>query len=83
MAGLLARLNQKNMILISQDEKDKRIKRVRISDDGSALMERLKAYLDDSDCEIIGNFSQEEQETFHVLLEKAYYNVVERGDEND
>lgn len=83
MAGLLARLNQKNMILISQDEKDKRIKRVRISDDGSALMERLKAYLDDSECEIIGNFSQEEQETFHVLLEKAYYNVVERGDEND
>ena len=46
-------------------------------------MERLKAYLDDSECEIIGNFSQEEQETFHVLLEKAYYNVVERGDEND
>lgn len=41
MAGILARLDQKNMIITSQDEKDKRIKKVEISDEGRALINRL------------------------------------------
>ena len=83
MAGILARLDQKNMIITIQDEKDKRIKKVQISDDGRALINRLGEHLEDSEVAIVGNFTRDEQETFHLLLEKAYYNVVERGDEND
>lgn len=83
MAGILARLDQKNMIITSQDEKDKRIKKVEISDEGRALINRLGEHLDDSERAIVGDFTKDEQETFHLLLERAYYNVVERGDEND
>ena len=75
MAGILARLDQKNMIIT--------IKKVQISDDGRALINRLGEHLEDSEVAIVGNFTRDEQETFHLLLEKAYYNVVERGDEND
>ncbi len=83
MAGILARLDQKKMIIISQDDKDKRIKRVCISDEGSRLINLLAEHLDDSERTILKGFSEQEQETFHSLLERAYYNVVERGDEND
>ena len=83
MAGILARLDQKNMIITSQDEKDKRIKKVEISDEGRALINRLGEHLDDSERAIVGDFTKDEQEMFHLLLERAYYNVVERGDEND
>ena len=83
MAGILARLDQKDMIITSQDEKDKRIKKVEISDEGRALINRLGEHLDDSERAIVGDFTKDEQETFHLLLERAYYNVVERGDEND
>lgn len=71
------------MIITSQDEKDKRIKKVEISDEGRALINRLGEHLDDSERAIVGDFTKDEQETFHLLLERAYYNVVERGDEND
>ncbi len=83
MAGILARLDQKKMIITSQDDKDKRIKKVCISDEGSDLINLLAEHLDDSEKTILKGFSEQEQETFHLLLERAYYNVVERGDEND
>ena len=83
MAGILERLDQKNMIVIIQDEKDKRIKKAQISDEGRALMNRLGEHLEKSEVEIIRGFTKEEQETLHLLLEKVYDNVVERGDEND
>ena len=47
------------------------------------LINRLGEHLDDSERAIVGDFTKDEQETFHLLLERAYYNVVERGDEND
>lgn len=47
------------------------------------MINRLGEHLEDSEVAIVGNFTRDEQETFHLLLEKAYYNVVERGDEND
>ena len=71
------------MIITSKDEKDKRIKKVEISDEGRSLINRLGEHLDDSERAIVGDFSKDEQEMFHLLLERAYYNVVERGDEND
>ena len=83
MAGIISRLEQKELVITGQNDKDKRIKKVEISDEGRALINRLGEHLDDSERTIVGDFTKDEQETFHLLLERAYYNVVERGDEND
>ena len=83
MAGIISRLEQKELVITGQNDKDKRIKKVEISDEGRALINRLGEHLDDSERAIVGDFTKDEQETFHLLLERAYYNVVERGDEND
>lgn len=83
MAGIISRLEQKELVITSQNDKDKRIKKVRISDKGLDLIILVCDHLQESEDDIIRGFFDKEQETFHSLLERAYYNVVERGDEND
>lgn len=56
---------------------------MRISDKGLDLIVLVCDHLQESEDDIIRGFSDKDQETFHSLLERAYYNVVERGDEND
>ena len=73
----------KELVITGQDEKDKRIKKVRISDKGLDLIMLVCGHLEESEDDIIRGFFDKDQETFHSLLERAYYNVVERGDEND
>lgn len=83
MAGIISRLEQKELVTKVQDDKDKRVKKVRISDKGLDLIVLVCDHLQESEDDIIRGFSDKDQETFHSLLERAYYNVVERGDEND
>lgn len=83
MAGIISRLEQKELVITGQDDKDKRIKKVRISDKGLDLIILVCDHLQESEDDIIRGFFDKEQETFYSLLERAYYNVVERGDEND
>lgn len=83
MAGIISRLEQKELVTKVRDDKDKRVKKVRISDKGLDLIVLVCDHLQESEDDIIRGFSDKDQETFHSLLERAYYNVVERGDEND
>jgi DNA-binding MarR family transcriptional regulator len=77
MVGILSRLEQKDFVLIGPDEKDRRIKRVQISEKGSELIADLKLHLEQSEHFFTDGFSDSERESFHLLLEKAYFNIIE------
>lgn len=83
MVGIISRLEQKELVASVQDEKDKRIKKVHITDKGLEVIILVCDHLKESEDDIISGFFDNEKETFHSLLERAYYNVVERGDKND
>ena len=83
MVGILSRLEQKNMIIVSSDEKDRRIKKVRLSSEGAELIVALRQHLDAAEDKIISDFSEKERETFHLLLEKSYRNIMESEEKND
>lgn len=81
MVGILARLEQKQLVVISTDEHDKRIKKVRLSSSGANLIAGLRQHLKVSEEDIIAHFTREEQKIFHAHLEKAYQNIVEKDGE--
>ncbi len=83
MVGILSRLEQKNMIIVSSDEKDRRIKKVRLSSEGAELIVALRQHLDAAEDKIVSDFSEKERETFHLLLEKSYRNIMESEEKND
>lgn len=81
MVGILARLEQKDFVVITNDSRDKRIKKVSISKTGIELISGLRQHLDNSENKIVAGFSNDEMNEFHHQLEKAYYNIIERDGE--
>lgn len=69
-AGIVKRLEEKELIHCETDEKDRRNKLVRISDEGIRLCEKASQGMNETISQAFGKLSKEELETFVFLLEK-------------
>ncbi len=77
--GLLARLCEKGYVSFASDEYDGRLKRIVITESGINAAERTKARLDDMEARLTSNFTPQELETLHALLDKLVSNARADG----
>ena len=75
IAGLVVRLEKKNLICGFTDPSDKRIKRVRITPEGRLLCETAKSEMIEYENWLLEALSEEEKEEFTRLLKKIYTNI--------
>lgn len=76
-AGLISRLEQKNLVLVTGDQNDKRIKYVEISPLGKEYCNNAKQEMQHTENELLMHFSAEEKELFLSLLRRANSNLKE------
>lgn len=70
-AGLISRLEQKNLVFVSGDKDDKRIKYVEITALGETFCNQAKQDMEDMETQLLEYLSTEEKNTFLSLLEKV------------
>ena len=75
VSGLLSRLEQKGFVELKTDPKDRRSKRILISEKGLACHERMHAVILENESRIVQGFSEEEKAQFACLLQRAIDNV--------
>ena len=75
VSGLLSRLERKNFIELRTDPQDHRCKRIYILPKGQACNETMHQTIRGIEQRLVQGFSQEEQEQFALLLEKAIVNM--------
>ncbi|MGI6765736.1 MAG: MarR family winged helix-turn-helix transcriptional regulator [Lentihominibacter sp.] len=71
-AGLAQRLEKRNWIVGYTDKNDRRIKNIRITDEGRALCMEAEAKIEEGGKRILSGFNGEEKGQFRYLLEKFY-----------
>lgn len=76
VAGIVSRLEHKNLVESTRDSSDKRIKRVHITQKGETCCEESKGHRKDVESVLLEGFSQEEKKQFAALLEKAEENLA-------
>ena len=75
VSGLLARLEKKDFIRLSPDEKDRRCKRIHILPKGFECLENMNRVIWENERRLVQDFSPEEQEQFARLLNRAIDNM--------
>ena len=75
VSGLLSRLEQKGFVELKTDPKDRRSKRILISEKGLACHERMHAVILENESLIVQGFAEEEKAQFGQFLQRAIYNV--------
>lgn len=70
-AGLISRLEQKELASVLGDKDDKRIKYVEITALGMRYCEDAKLEMDDTEEKLVACLSETERKTFHSLLKKV------------
>ena len=75
VSGLLSRLEQKDFLELKTDPKDRRSKRILISEKGLACHERMHAVILENESRIVRGFSEEEKAQFAQFLQRAIDNV--------
>lgn len=76
-AGLISRLEQKKLVLVTGDKDDKRIKYVEISALGEEYYNNARQEMQHTENELLKHFSAEEKELFLSLLKKVNSNLKE------
>lgn len=76
-AGLIFRLEQKKLVLVSGDQNDKRIKYVEISPLGEVYCDHAKLEMQHTEDELLKHFSENEKALFLSLLKKVNSNLKE------
>lgn len=76
-AGLISRLEQKKLVLVSGDKNDKRIKYVEISPLGEEYCNQARQEMQHTENELLKHFSAKEKESFLALLKKVNSNLKE------
>ena len=71
-AGIVSRLEQKGFIEAYGQSDDKRIKNVRITENGMKYCESAAKDMDKVEKELLKNLSEDEKSTLNQLLEKIY-----------
>lgn len=69
-AGLISRLEQKGLVAVSGDKKDKRIKYVEITALGETFCKQAEQDMEYMETQLLGDLSQEEQTLFLSVLKK-------------
>lgn len=76
-AGLISRLEQKKLVLVTGDKNDKRIKYVEISPLGEEYHKNTKQDMQQAETELLNHFTEKEKELFLSLLKKVNSNLKE------
>lgn len=76
VAGLVSRLEKKELIEGFTDPGDRRIKRVKITPEGEKLCRENRIAMDDYEKWFLKSLSEEEQEELRRLLTKIYMDVM-------
>lgn len=82
-AGLLGRLQEKNLIECCNDPKDKRIRVACLTSCGESHCDNARNNMAESDALMFKDFTKEELDTLIVLLDKVYKNLENEGKEKD
>lgn len=69
-AGIVLRLEKKKFIKTYQDEKDKRIKIIELTEDGIEAMQFIKNCMIEVENGVFNEFSQKDMQIFNELIEK-------------
>ena len=75
VSGLLSRLEKKEFIALRTDLADKRCKRIDILPKGEACIQKMHTTIQTIEQKLVQNFSEEEQEIFTRLLDRAIQNM--------
>ena len=78
-AGLLGRLQEKNLIHCCDDSKDKRIKVACLTQKGESHCAQAKKNMAESNRLMMKGLTQEEMDTLAELLKKVYSNLENEG----
>lgn len=71
IGGVVQRLEQKGLIRREVDEKDRRARRLALTPDGQAVLDRIGPIVEALQDEILGNLSDTERAQFVALARKA------------
>ena len=78
--GILKRMADRGFVEFTQDQYDKRLKRIVITEKGMAATEQIKLKLDRLESFITNDFTEDELSTLHVLLDKMIANAKSQRD---
>ena len=79
MVGLVSRLEKKGLVTCFADERDRRIKHVRVTEAGSAQCERCLEQIREEEAMLSSGLNEEEQEQLMSLLARVYQVVRDRS----
>ena len=75
VSGLLSRLEKKGFLEFFPDEEDRRCKRLRLREKGKQCIEIMHRTIAENERVMVQGFSEEEQEQFFLLLNRAIHNM--------
>lgn len=73
--GIVSRMEQKGLVSLCPDPKDRRAKCVRITDEGRALTERAAIQMKETGDRLFSSLSETEMEILRTLLQKMADNL--------
>lgn len=74
-AGLVSRLASKGLVNSFTDPADRRMKLVRLTEEGAACCRQVDASAEQLESHLFQGFTPQEKQAFHDLLLKLYHNV--------
>lgn len=75
VSGLLSRLEKKGFIEFRSDETDRRVKRIFILPKGRECLELMYQTIQQTEAQLVRDFTPEEREQFTNLLTRAIHNM--------
>ena len=75
VSGLLSRLEKKGFIEFRSDETDRRVKRIFILPKGRECLELMHNTIQQTEAQLVRDFTPEEREQFTNLLTRAIHNM--------
>ncbi len=75
----LKRMEKAELITRSSDEKDPRKKHISVTDKGKNALCEFRKICDSTDADMFKDFSTEEKETLHKLLQRLHQNLDSRN----
>ncbi len=74
-AGIIARLEKKNLVASFSDENDKRVKHVRLTHDGLQICLSVRETIVETERKLFSGLTPEEQNELNRLLYKVYHSI--------
>ena len=71
-AGLAARLEKKGLVCSVTDARDRRVKRICLTEAGRAVCQAGREHIIATERQLVSGLTEEEAATFRILLEKVY-----------